>query len=495
MATTAMLFPLFFILFGQLGMVGPAAPAAPEQVAACHAAVAGHLQTGGDNYLVRHTAGRLEALVAAVAAMLPEEDAAKINAFLRNSGFYGLEAVGFSSVPRGDGMKDLRMVLRRDGQTAGLPAWKALLGDKPAPRTLLKYLPADTVLALDLSPDAEALWKLYADISLNFACDGDPQRAQKQLQALTEALGINPKTLLDSLQGEILVSLQFDEAKTSSLPVGRNAVQLPTPSFVLAARVADDRILRHILAKSEEAGKPWAATTEDVTIYSMPNPRPAPVPFDMAMTYVDNTLLVASTPAALHSALQSAGGKGLSGSAGFMAIFGKSPLQANALCYVDAAFAKVVHAAVKQAAEDSRGPRFDALLGAPPPAAGGWTIVNSADAVILQGVGTGGGFANLLQGAGSQLPMLLGVAIPSFSRSRSRAQDAMCLNNLRHIDIAKQHWALDHNPPATATPSGADLAPYLKDGFDNMRCPRGGTYTVGDMSTKPACSHPGHRLR
>ena len=75
-------------------------------------------------------------------------------------------------------------------------------------------------------------------------------------------------------------------------------------------------------------------------------------------------------------------------------------------------------------------------------------------------------------------------------------QDASaCVNNLRMIDGAKQVWALEHKVTATAMPTMADLLPYLGPGAANkLVCPKGGTYTVNDMQTAPACSVPGHVL-
>jgi len=68
-----------------------------------------------------------------------------------------------------------------------------------------------------------------------------------------------------------------------------------------------------------------------------------------------------------------------------------------------------------------------------------------------------------------------------------------CINYLRQIDGAKQQWALENHKDANATPTSADVAPYLKNNQFPV-CPAGGKYTIGRISEDPTCSIPGHVL-
>jgi hypothetical protein len=86
---------------------------------------------------------------------------------------------------------------------------------------------------------------------------------------------------------------------------------------------------------------------------------------------------------------------------------------------------------------------------------------------------------------------------------RAAAQEAdaaternACINDLRQIDAAKQHWALEKNKTAEAVPTEQDLAPYLKlDPSGNLpKCPSGGSYTLNAVGELPACSIPSHVL-
>src|SRR4029077_10976697 len=60
--------------------------------------------------------------------------------------------------------------------------------------------------------------------------------------------------------------------------------------------------------------------------------------------------------------------------------------------------------------------------------------------------------------------LLAAIAIPNFVRARTTAQQNACINNLRQLDGAKQQWALENKPAATAAPVVSDIQPYLGRG-------------------------------
>ncbi len=78
-------------------------------------------------------------------------------------------------------------------------------------------------------------------------------------------------------------------------------------------------------------------------------------------------------------------------------------------------------------------------------------------------------------------------------QDQAKAQADACINNLRQIAAAKLHWALDNKPPAGATPTATDLAPYFPNNTFPV-CPGGGAYTINPLGAEPACSIAGHVL-
>jgi prepilin-type N-terminal cleavage/methylation domain-containing protein len=84
--------------------------------------------------------------------------------------------------------------------------------------------------------------------------------------------------------------------------------------------------------------------------------------------------------------------------------------------------------------------------------------------------------------------ILLAIAVPNFIKARETSRSKSCVANLKQIEAAKEQWCMDLKQAATATPAAADLygtTAYVKNTPD---CPSGGTYTIGDMATRPVCS-------
>ena len=91
------------------------------------------------------------------------------------------------------------------------------------------------------------------------------------------------------------------------------------------------------------------------------------------------------------------------------------------------------------------------------------------------------------------IPMMMAIAIPNFVKARETAQANACINNLRQIEAGKNQWALENNK-TNGVPTAQDLNPYIKGGFGSLHCPAGGTYTIGDINSAPACSIPTHKM-
>ena len=86
--------------------------------------------------------------------------------------------------------------------------------------------------------------------------------------------------------------------------------------------------------------------------------------------------------------------------------------------------------------------------------------------------------------------LLAAIAIPNFVKARKTAQKNACIANLRLIDGAKEHWALEEKKsggtPVDETAKTA-INKYIK-GETTPKCPGGGTYEYNAVDTTPACS-------
>src|SRR5438270_12641195 len=84
--------------------------------------------------------------------------------------------------------------------------------------------------------------------------------------------------------------------------------------------------------------------------------------------------------------------------------------------------------------------------------------------------------------------ILLAVAVPNFIKARETSRAKACVANLKQIESAKEQWAMDTKAATNASPTDTDLygsAAYIRNATS---CPSGGTYTIGDKSTRPVCS-------
>jgi prepilin-type N-terminal cleavage/methylation domain-containing protein len=92
--------------------------------------------------------------------------------------------------------------------------------------------------------------------------------------------------------------------------------------------------------------------------------------------------------------------------------------------------------------------------------------------------------------------LLAAIAVPNFVKARTASQVNACIANLKQMEGAKATWALENKKSSTDTPVDTDLfgpTVYIKDA---PACPGGGTYTLGAVQTKTACSlaSSGHSL-
>ncbi|HSI73740.1 MAG TPA: prepilin-type N-terminal cleavage/methylation domain-containing protein [Fimbriimonas sp.] len=94
--------------------------------------------------------------------------------------------------------------------------------------------------------------------------------------------------------------------------------------------------------------------------------------------------------------------------------------------------------------------------------------------------------------------ILMAIAVPNFISARSNSQKNTCVSNLKQLESAKEQWAMVNKKGATDTPTSTDLVGDATTGFLKAypSCPTGGTYTIGNMSTRPSCSKStdGHAL-
>ena len=90
--------------------------------------------------------------------------------------------------------------------------------------------------------------------------------------------------------------------------------------------------------------------------------------------------------------------------------------------------------------------------------------------------------------------LLVALAIPNFTKSRTRAQAQICMENLSKIEAAKQVWGVEKNKTDGAVPTTVDLVGPLLYLKQMPVCAGGGTYTLNAIGITATCSLTGHTL-
>ena len=78
-----------------------------------------------------------------------------------------------------------------------------------------------------------------------------------------------------------------------------------------------------------------------------------------------------------------------------------------------------------------------------------------------------------------------GFFIPSVQRR-------FCLRNLEVVARTKADYARDHELTNGTPVTAEQLVEYLDDGWQRLRCPGKGTYTIRPVGEPPTCSEPTH---
>lgn len=508
MAAASLFLPLWLGLFGGLGI--PQGTVTPEQIQTRFEMASGYLDAGGDLFMVKSIAGQMQGMVKMMRTLAESgrgndsEDAVKLFAdldtFLQESGLFSMHTVAGSTVPRPDGLKNLKLFIGRDADAADKPLWTGLTGGPAGPMQFLSVQPDSCVLGLETAAKPEDIWGMVRRGMLLFGCKGDADKLADQLQKAEKELGVSPDALFASLTGGLAVTIHMDSARTISLPLGQNPLSIPEPGFVAVANVKDDTLLQFMLHGFEEKGMQLSEKKlGTVTIHQVDQPLPAPFPLQPAFSIHNGHFYLASTPALLEKTIRPSLPDRLGKKAAFTAMFSGQNATGNAFFYCDARLRETLKDVFNELQKSSGGnPQLNGITalfdpGSLPAMSSYWVLKNTPDGVLLAGTGNGNGIRQIVSGNPGTPAILAGMLLPALNNARSRARAVGCRNNLRQIYMAKEQWMLDHNGEDGKVLTRDDLKPYVGNS-DVFTCPKGGHYEINPIGQKPTCTYPGHRF-
>ena len=88
----------------------------------------------------------------------------------------------------------------------------------------------------------------------------------------------------------------------------------------------------------------------------------------------------------------------------------------------------------------------------------------------------------------AMIGLVAAIAIPSFVRAREHSQQSLCFNQLKILEAAKDDVMLARNYKEGDPVSEEEISQYLETGFNGLKCPGGGTYSLNPIGQSPSCS-------
>ena len=91
----------------------------------------------------------------------------------------------------------------------------------------------------------------------------------------------------------------------------------------------------------------------------------------------------------------------------------------------------------------------------------------------------------------AMIGLIAAIAIPSFVRARGTAQERVCIGQMQLLEHAKEELQVTGRYSTGDLISEEEISQYLENGFDDLKCPGGGTYSVNPIGQPPSCSEHG----
>jgi len=482
-------------------------PRDPDAVRATYEAISARLEPGGDLMIIANTEGVVEKLVETgirFAQMFAEGDVdgevvatiRKVGEFLQQNGFYAVEGLGFSSVPRADQLHSVSMFVKRDADAAAQPLWRAMVGGGPSEMGVLDYLPRDTALARAGTADIRFLWRMV-QTGISELGGEEAEAAFQGWQAMAAAmLGTPVDALVNSIAPESVLAVQLSREETVEFPADAGQTfTIPRPALLLVTAINSQAIvetLKQTLATQLQMPLP-EAQDGDAVFYPLPLPVPTPIPVSITLATHGNTLLIGSTEAVVREAVAAFRAKdGLKAEAEFQAAF--PALEANnGIFYASRRLGETLAGVQKQMLEmgdddmaPGMGPLMRQWIDEQEPYFAAMTIMNYRSGVRMHGLSSSGGRELVAALTVAPLGVMAGMAMPAFVQARGTAQRNNCINNLRMLESGKEQWAMAERQADGVEPDAAGVMEYIRGGM--VTCPDGGTYELNPIGTPPVCS-------
>lgn len=375
---------------------------------------------------------------------------------IAHSGIESVAGVGLSGIAVEKGLYRTRFVLQRkpDAPRGYFGEW---FGTQPHTLDALDWLPADTAWAVFGDLDLKAIWTAVQAEAHAAGLEPAVAGLTELSAGVEQATGRSLVDQLASLGGEVGIALVLDPNTKFKLPMPGSEQEFPEPSLAIGFKVKDDQFFNwvdKVLAENPQSthGEAPGARWRTIAV-------PAPLPFQVRPTIAraGDYLWLTSSDRLLEQMRKTKAGEapGIKSTPQFQRLAKGLPTEGNSFSFVSQRFTEtlmdVQKAVIAQESGQHPGEAFpiesvQRLMGlAQKPAA---FAVGWSDAEGMQSVSQGTQEpSSVLVSSVVVAPTAVAAAmvLPALAKAKSRAQDVMCMNNLKQIALGLIMYANDND--------------------------------------------------
>lgn len=417
-----------------------------------------------------------------------------------DTGLLSVDSYALSMKPLENGLTRTISVLDYGAEDADSILWRVLASE---PRELkgIQYAPADAVLVENSTAGLNEIWKIFNEVTSDYLPPEQQAMLNEQIGMVEMMIGAELSELFGSLDNEILVSIQLSEVRKCVIPIDDVTLTIPEPSAIIGLQTKNPMISALILEQLKQAEAPLTETEVDgFTLHTLYLPMPLPLSFAPTLVQTDDYLLIGTNPETIAKALESRKNKnGLITVPEYKKLLADAPKKVSAVSYLSPRFMEEYKLAMTQLFEsideEEMEPVFNMMFSNMREMQGAKYVLKTPTGIYTKSYGniaTNPGEL-IASSVAANVGMLAAIGIPSFQKARSNSIEKSCVNNRRILQAAKEQWAMDTGEFEDALPTEADLAPYIRGGFDAIQCPAGGTIEINSLDEEPSCSIHGSR--
>lgn len=456
-------------------MIGSKAPAITAGTPTGYAEVIPYLNANGSQlafYDTRKIVGSVKTALDAFAGIMKTADkdseaaAIVLPLLLDFSGVESVAAIGSSSVPRTAETAYNRAYLRfNPGSSKSGAIWN-LFGTQSRKLDLLDVLPDTTGGAffsvVDLAWVDQALEKIAIQA-------GKPAEFAQFKEGIQQTTGLAWKDLLQGIGDEVLIFITLSPTETLSIPLGKTALSMPSPSIALVLKPKGEALFQLLTKQLEKEGLKMEQA-DGTSFFAQPIPHPVMKGLSPTVAKSGDYLIVGSTKeiALGVPAVAAGNAKSLGSTEEFKALSNEVEKTGNSFTFVSASLTKTFVTLMDAAVDQIPAPQaaqiqalvpFYASFMIPQPT---YSVMSRVgDDWLVTGNGPEG---NPLQATTQPavIGMLAAIAVPNFLRARGRGQATTVLNDARMLDGAVDQYSIEQNIQSGATVTFENIRPYLK---------------------------------